>query len=87
VQSPVIHMTEPLMCPGCFAFVSQPRDPVEAKTPKSGDIVICGCGTISIFDAKRRPPILRKPSVAEKLMIAGNASYQRLVAHRAERGL
>ena len=74
-----------LSCPMCFSFTAALVDPLGHRSPTSGDIVICSCGAVNIYDAKRRPCILRRPTVAELVMIEGNPAYQRLLTHK--RGL
>lgn len=68
-----------MMCPVCLSFTMALIDNLEHRTPVSGDIVICACKAVNIYDAKRRPRILRRPTVAEELMIAGNPAYRRLL--------
>ena len=73
-----------LTCPMCF---SNTKALIGDQPPRSGDIVMCGCGAVNIYDAKRRPRVLRRPTAAELVLIGTNESYQRLVARKANRGL
>lgn len=67
-----------LCCPMCFSYTTALIDRFEHQRPVSGDIVVCICGAVNIYDAKRRPRILRRPTVAELLMIENNPNYHRL---------